>query len=323
MSDNSPPFNGDDFKRFAQDFDFMHTTSSPTSTNPMVLSVNVEESQSCLQENRWISPMLWLEHYCSYMTLPSWQIYLSSLNTTWMTRHKEQFFQDPQNISTYNRSGRDWSKFRTNRKSTLTGHTEQRIYKCSRSKNEYSSFPTSKGQQAHLHGWQELLLKSWIVDTHTWSKDQTAESTGGTELTYSPFAMTVHHFKTIQQKTRERSLKLTPFKIRSQPRWKPCPSRQTPAKWMADPCSLMRLTHFPHPLHHHYHHLSGFTHPSHLHIHHLHTFHSESRQSSPNQRTHHPEAGRDPSLNQPSSDPRMLTEDSHLDFQHYCRKHHP
>ena len=29
MSNNGPPFNGDEFKRFAQEFDFMHTTSSP------------------------------------------------------------------------------------------------------------------------------------------------------------------------------------------------------------------------------------------------------------------------------------------------------
>ena len=29
MSDNGPPFNGDDFKRFSRDFDFVHVTSSP------------------------------------------------------------------------------------------------------------------------------------------------------------------------------------------------------------------------------------------------------------------------------------------------------
>ena len=29
MSDNGPPFNGDDFKNFAREFDFVHTTSSP------------------------------------------------------------------------------------------------------------------------------------------------------------------------------------------------------------------------------------------------------------------------------------------------------
>ena len=29
MSDNGPPFSGDDFKTFAREFNFMHTTSSP------------------------------------------------------------------------------------------------------------------------------------------------------------------------------------------------------------------------------------------------------------------------------------------------------
>ena len=29
MSDNRPPFNGKEYKQFAHDFDFVHTTSSP------------------------------------------------------------------------------------------------------------------------------------------------------------------------------------------------------------------------------------------------------------------------------------------------------
>ena len=39
----------------------------------------------------------------------------------------------------------------------------------------------------------------------------------------------VHHFKTIQWRKRERSLKSTPSKTPSQQRWKPCPPKQTPA----------------------------------------------------------------------------------------------
>ena len=46
-----------------------------------------------------------------------------------------------------------------------------------------------------------------------------------------------------------------------------------------------------------------------------HHFHPESHQLSPAQRTPHPKAGRDTSLNQVSSNPEMLTKDSHMDFQ--------
>ena len=59
----------------------------------------------------------------------------------------------------------------------------------------------------------------------------------------------VHHFKTIQWKKRERSLKLTPFKTPSQQRWKhkECPSRWTPVTWMPDPWYLMKPVHITHP----------------------------------------------------------------------------
>ena len=99
--------------------------------------------------------MLKQEHYFSYETPLSWQIFLLPLKFFMDNQHKEQSFQDPQSRSTYIRFGRDSLKYRTHRRSSSTEHTEQRIYECSKWMNKYSSFPTNKGQVAQ-HGWQEL-----------------------------------------------------------------------------------------------------------------------------------------------------------------------
>ena len=61
--------------------------------------------------------------------------------------------------------------------------------------------------------------------------------------------------------------------------------------------------------------LQGATHLDHHHIHHQHHFHPENDLWSPAQRTPHPKAGRDTSLNQLSSDPKTSTKDFHVDFQ--------
>ena len=87
--------------------------------------------------------------------------------------------------------------------------------------------------------------------------------------------------------------------------------------WTPDPCCLMNLTYLKHPLHHLHHHPHGTIHPDHCHAHPLHHSHPENHQWSQAQETPHPKAGKDTSLNQLSSDPVMLTEDSHMDFQLY------
>ena len=52
MSNNGPPFNGEEFRQFSHDFDFMHTTSSPPFPSvEWIHQDNGEESQECLQEN--------------------------------------------------------------------------------------------------------------------------------------------------------------------------------------------------------------------------------------------------------------------------------
>ena len=55
ISDNGPPFNGDELRQFSRDFDFIHTTSSPHfhQSNGFI-ECNGEEGQKCLQKDRWI-----------------------------------------------------------------------------------------------------------------------------------------------------------------------------------------------------------------------------------------------------------------------------
>ena len=65
----------------------------------------------------------------------------------------------------------------------------------------------------------------------------------------------------------------------------------------------MNQTCIKHPQHHLHHHPQGTTHLDHRHVHHQHHFHPENHPWSPVQRTPHPKAGRDTSLNQLSSDP--------------------
>ena len=96
-------------------------------------------------------PMLNPEYYFSYVTPPFWQIFLPQLRYFMDALHKEQFFQDHQNLSTYVRFSRNSSKFRINRRKTLTMPTQLRIYEFSRLRNKYSSSPTNKGQ-APCHG---------------------------------------------------------------------------------------------------------------------------------------------------------------------------
>ena len=110
------------------------------------------------------------------------------------------------------------------------------------------------------------------------------------------------------------SPKTFPFKTISQARPNLSLSRRKPAIWTPDPC-LMNPTHIKHAQHHPHHCPQGATHLDHHHAHPQHHSHPENHPWSPVQRTPHLKAGRDTSLNQLSSDPMILTKDSHMDFQ--------
>ena len=180
MSDNGPPFNGDDFKKFACEFDFEHITSSPHFyqsngfIEAMVKKVKNAYKKTDGSPNAQVRALLQLQD------TPSQQIFLPQLKYFMDTLHKEQSFQDQPNQSTYVRFGRDSLKFKIYKRNSLTKPIEPRIYAFSRLRSKYSSSKTNK-EQTPWNGWLELWLKSWIVVTLTWSKAPMAESTGEIE----------------------------------------------------------------------------------------------------------------------------------------------
>ena len=132
------------------------------------------------------------------------------------------------------------------------------------------------------------------------------ESTGEIEPIWSPYAMMVPPFKTIQWKKRRNSPKTIPFKTINPVRWNPCLSRMVQAIWTPYPCCLMNLTYIKHPLHH----PQSAIHPDHHHAHPQHHFHPENHLWSPGQRTPHPKTGRhqsEPAFIRPHDIDRGLT----------------
>ena len=135
MSNNGPPFNGE-FRQFAHEFDFVHKTSSPHFSQSngfikaMVKKVKNTYKKTDGSPNAQAQALLQLCDTPISADLPSPAEILHGC------LHKEQFFQDHPNLSTYVTFGRNSSKFKISRRKTLTKPTELRIYVSSRLRNK-------------------------------------------------------------------------------------------------------------------------------------------------------------------------------------------
>ena len=149
MSDDGPPFNGDEFKMFAWGFDFMHTTSSPHFhqsngfIKAMVKKVMNTYKKTDGSPNAEPRALLQLWDTPISTDLPSpieilhgWPVQgaVISRPSKWINIH--QIHQ--RLIEIQNKQKEQFN--------SSTEHTEQRIYECSKWMNKYSSFPTNKGQ---------------------------------------------------------------------------------------------------------------------------------------------------------------------------------
>ena len=71
--------------------------------------------------------MLKPEHYCSYVTHPSWQTSCPQQRFYMVIQLKAQSFQDHPRGSTYVRSEKDWLNSKRNKKNSSTEPTEPKI----------------------------------------------------------------------------------------------------------------------------------------------------------------------------------------------------
>ena len=314
MSGNGPPFNGEEFRQFARDFDFVHTTSSPHFhqsngfIEAMVKKVKnaykkMDRSPQCSGQS--IAPTMWHTHH-GRPPIPSrdstWSS--SSRNSPFKTIQKGQYASDQAKTSQTPRKT----------KRTLQQHPQSQSSTSPQNQGTSPVLPQQTRHRTHqVDDWHsDWNTRMWMILHDPGPQRQ---STVGIELTWSPYVTMAPPFKTLQWKKGRNSPKTIPFKTMRPARPNPCPLRRKSAIWTPGTWCLMNQTHIKHPQHHLHHHSQGATHLDHHHVHHQHHFHPENHPWSPAQRTPHLKAGRDTSLNQLSSNPVTLTKDSHVDFQ--------
>ena len=161
MSDNGPPFNGDDFKQFGCEFYFVHTTSSPHFhqlngfIEAMVKKVKNTYKKTDGSPNAQARVLLQLHDTPILADLPSPAEILHGFPAQGAVLSRPS-----KPINTH----QIWQKL-----IQIQDEQKENFDKAHRAKDlwvlkvkEQVQFLPNKGQ-APCHGWLELWLKSWIV----------------------------------------------------------------------------------------------------------------------------------------------------------------
>ena len=146
MSDKRPPFNGEEFRQFARDFDFMHTTSTPHfhQSNGFIEAM-VKKVKNAYKKTDG-SPNAQARALLQLHDTPIMADLLSQ--TEILHGHPAQGAVLPRPSKRVNicQIRQRLVKLQENRKNTLTKPTEPKIYVPSKSRNKSSSSPTNKAQ---------------------------------------------------------------------------------------------------------------------------------------------------------------------------------
>ena len=160
MSDNGPPFNGEEFRQFSHDFDFMHTTSSPhfhqlnEFIKAMVKKVKNTYKKMDRSPNSQARALLQLHDtpITADLLSPAEILHGHPAQGTVLSRPSKRV-----NICQIRQRLVNSKK---NRKNTSTEPTEPKIYIPSRSRNKSSSFTTNN----QVDNWySDRNIRMWMI----------------------------------------------------------------------------------------------------------------------------------------------------------------
>ena len=128
MSDNGPPFNGEEFRQFSHDFDFVHTTSSPHfhQSNGFIEAMVKKVKNAYKKMDR--SPNAQAKALLQVHDTPITADLLSpAADSTQSTSTRYSPFKTNPRGSIYIRSDKDWLNCKRNKKNSSTEPTEPKI----------------------------------------------------------------------------------------------------------------------------------------------------------------------------------------------------
>ena len=261
-------------------------------------------------------PMLRLKHYFSYLIHPSWQIFHPQQKFYMDVLHKEQFFQDHPNVSIYPRFWQKLIQLQVKQKENFDKAYRAKDLCVLKVKEKVQFFLNKQGTSPlqQITGTVTEILECgclYMVQAPN-SRVYRRNRAHLKPICHDGSSFQDHLVKKEKNQPKNNSFQdHQPSKVKSV-------SFQKDTSYMDTRSMLFDEPDLPqHPLHHLHHHPHGTIDPDHHHAHPLHHFHPENHQWSQAHRTPHLKAGKDTSLNQLSSDPMTLTEDSNMEFQLY------
>ena len=184
MSDNRPPFNGDEFRQFSRDFDFIHTTSSPHfhQSNSFIESMVKRKVKNAYKKmdgspNAQARALLQLcgHTYHGRPTIPE-------LRSSMDIQHKVQYFQDHPGRSIYVRSTRDLLSCKRKQKETVWQTPLSQRSVSPESERTSPVLPEQASHRPHQvdNRYCDWNIRMWMI-LHD-PRPPTAEFTEGIEL---------------------------------------------------------------------------------------------------------------------------------------------